>query len=199
VRQQFVMLGVIPSNFDLMVPHGRLTACIALLEEGLRSLRRTPFHIVLGRDFLHQTGPATSYMVDFHRMASASMKVGALYFEMNGFPNNTDRWYCEGFAYRKAGDMWDLDWLAKWAGEAEEQFPLKGMEPVQEAFAGLYGDSKQPLGVQMAGELAEHLVTARFMQLIAAAHKAAKRRYSELKGLPVIATAHDWETVHQTT
>ena len=39
---------------------------------------------------------------------------------------------------------------------------------------------------------------ARFMELAAAAHKAAKRRYSVVRGLPVLATAHDWDTVHQT-
>lgn len=192
------MFGVIFSNFDLMVPHGKLTACIALLEEGLLSLRETPYHCVLSRNFLHQTDEAAQYLVEFHRTASARKKIAALYFEMNGFTINPDRWYCEGFAYKKAGEVWDLDWLASWDAETDQQFTLKGLEPVQEAFADLDGNSKQPLSVQIAGELAEHLVTARFMQLIAAAHKAAKRRDRGLKGLPVLATAHDWDTVHLT-
>ena len=62
----------------------------------------------------------------------------------------------------------------------------------------MYSAKKQPLGVKLAGEVAEHLVTARFMELVAAAHKVAKRRYPDLKGLPVLATAHDRDTVHQT-
>ena len=199
VRRHLIMISVIASNFELMVPRGKLTACITLLEDGLRSLPATPFHAVLGRDFLSQTGEAAEYMIDFHRTASARKKVGGLYFEMNGFAINPDRWYCDGFAYRKAGGGWDLDWLAKWDAETVQPFMLKGMGPVQEAFAELYGRIKEPLVVQMAGELAEYLITARFMELIAAAHKAAKRRHGGLKGLPVLATAHDWETAHQTT
>jgi hypothetical protein len=51
------------------------------------------------------------------------------------------------------------------------------MESVQEAFANCYCDEDQPLTVKMAAELADHLVNARFMQLIAAAHAASKRQY----------------------
>jgi hypothetical protein len=59
-------------------------------------------------------------------------------------------------------------------------------------------DQKQPLGVKLAEEVAEHLVTVRFMELVAAAHKHANRRYPGLRGLPILATAHDWDDVHQT-
>jgi hypothetical protein len=70
------------------------------------------------------------------------------------------------------------------------------METVQKAFADLNAHEDRPLVVQIAAELAVHLVTARFMELIAAAHKAAKRRYRPLAGLPVLATAHEWDVVH---
>lgn len=36
-------------------------------------------------------------------------------------------------------------------------------------------------------------------ELVAAAHKLAKRKCPGLKGLPMLATAHDWDTVHRTT
>lgn len=52
--------------------------------------------------------------------------------------------------------------------------------------------------MQIAGELAERPVTARHMGLIAAAHEHAKRAYGSPVGLPVPATAHEWDTVHQT-
>jgi hypothetical protein len=180
-----------------MVPHGKLEACIVLLEEGLQALRRTPYHDVLGRDFLRQTDTAAEYLINFHRNALAKTKVGALYFEMNGFTINPDRWYFDGFAYQTAGDIWELEWLAHWDAETDQGFTLEGMETVQEAFADLFCDENQPLSVKMASELAEHLVTARFMQLIAAAHETAKRRYNFLKDLPILATAHDWDRVHQ--
>jgi hypothetical protein len=181
-----------------MVPHNKLDLCIAFLEEGLQALRRTPYHEVLGRDFLQQTEALAEYMVAFHQKATATVKVAALYFEMNGFTINPDRWYCDGFAYATAGGIWELEWLAHWDAVTDEPIPLKGMEEIQEAFAVLYCDETQPLSVKMAAELADHLVTARFMQAIAAAHGVALRREKALEGLPVLATAHDWDIVHET-
>ena len=61
----------------------------------------------------------------------------------------------------------------------------------------LLHDHKQPLGVLIAEDVAEKLITARFMQLIAAAHQLAKRRSPALKGLPILATAHDRDEIHQ--
>jgi hypothetical protein len=193
------MFGAVSNAFGLMVPHGKLIACISLLEEGMRALHKTPYHDVLGRDFLHQTNPAADYLIKFHRNASEKIDVAAIYFEMNGFTINPDRWYFDGFAYETAGDIWDLDWLASWDADTEnDQFTLTGMESVQEAFARCFCDESQPLSVKMAAELADHLVNARFMQLIAAAHYVAKRSCQALDGLPVLATAHDWDTVHLT-
>jgi hypothetical protein len=154
---------------------------------------------VLGRSFLHQTNAAAEYLINFHRQASAKIDVAAIYFEMNGFTINPNRWFFDGSAYKTAGDIWNLDWLAYWDADTDnEGFTLTGMELVQAAFASCYLDSSQPLSVKMAAELADHLVNARFMQLIAAAHDVAKRSCKALDGLPVLATAHDWDTVHQT-
>ena len=122
-----------------------------------------------------------------------------MYLEMNGFTINPDRWYFDGFAYETAGNTRELEWLAHWDADTEnDQFTLTGMELVQEAFARHYCDENQPLSVKMAAELADHLVNARFMQLIAAAHENAKRKCKALDGLPILATAHDWDRVHQT-
>jgi hypothetical protein len=124
------------------------------------------------------------------RQASAKINVAAMYFEMNGFTINPDRWYFDGFAYETVGDIWELDWLAHWDADTDDdQFTLTGMESVQEAFASCYCDEDQPLSVKMAAELANHLVNARFMQLIAATHGAAKRKYKALDALPVLSPA----------
>jgi hypothetical protein len=193
------MFGAVSNTFGLMVPHGKLAACIERLEEAMQALRKTPYHEVLGRNFLHQTDAAAKYLTDFHRNASKKISVAAMYFEMNGFTINPDRWYFDGFAYETAGDIWELEWLAHWDADTDnEQFTLTGLESVQEAFANCSCDEDQPLSVKMAAELADHLVNARFMQLIAAAHAAAKRQYKPLEGLPVLATAHDWDRVHRT-
>jgi len=193
------MGGVVGGIFGRMVPHGELNPCIELLEEGMNALRKTPFHDVLGRDFLHQTSTVAKYMIDFHRTSIEKINVAALYFEMNGFTINPDRWYFDGFAYKTAEDVWELEWLAHWDADTDsDSFTLTGMESVQEAFALYYCDESQPLSVKMAAELADHLVTARFMQLIAAAHALTKQTDNMLDGLPVLATAHDWDVVHQT-
>jgi hypothetical protein len=193
------MSDEISHTFGLMVPHGNLDACISSLEEGLRALLKTPFHEVLGRDFLRHTDAVAEYMIEFHRSATKKIQVAAHYYEMNGFTINWDQWWFSGFGYKTAGSIWELAWLAYWDAETEEYFTLKGMEPVQRAFADLdRAQHKRPLSVRIAAEIAEHLVTGRFMQLIAGAHEKAKRRYKGLRGLPILATAHDWDTVHQT-
>jgi hypothetical protein len=193
------MSDLVSTQFGLMVPHGRLGKCIVYLEDGLRSLKKTPYHRVLGGHFLDQANEMGEWLIDFHRKAvAAKLKLAAIYLEMNGFAINPDQWHCDAFGYVKAGDIWDLDWLSSWDLDREECFVLRGMESVQEAFAELFFDKDKSLGVGLAQEITEHLVTARFMELVAAGHKAARRRYPNLRGMPVLATAHDWDTVHQT-
>ncbi len=192
------MPSPVSSAFAMMVPHGKLLPCIEFLEGGLRTLKRTPYHRVLGKTFLHQTLDMAAWIIEFHQKAtSARRKIAAIYLEMNGFSINTSGWHCDMFGYKKAGELWDLDWLADWDTEPSGRFPLTGMETVQKAFEVLYRDPAQPLGVKMAGDVAGHLVTARFMELVAAAHAVASKRYSKLRGLPILATAHDWDDAHQ--
>jgi hypothetical protein len=194
------MSGTVHTHFDLMVPHGKLRKCISFLEDGMRSLKRSPYHRVIGKDFLPLANDLGKWIIDFHQKATdANLKPSAFYLEMNGFAINPDGWHCNIFGYKTAGDVWDLDWLSASDFRREECFELSGMESVQKAFGELYLDDRLPLGIKLAEEVASHLVTARFMELVAAAHKSAKRRYPSLKGFPVLATAHDWDTVHQTS
>lgn len=196
------MSGVVNSLFGLTVPHGKLPNCIRSLEDGLRSIRETPYHAVLGRDFLHHLEDAAQFIADFYRSTSRNSPIGAMYFEINGFTINPDRWYFNGFAYGRGGDIWDLtwdtNWLTPWDHETAE-FTLTGMEAVQKSFGKLYCDEKQPLGVQLAGEITEHLVVARFNELIGAAHRVAKNECSQLEGFPILSTAHDWDVLSPST
>jgi hypothetical protein len=153
----------------------------------------------LAKNFLTQTDQLAHWLIEFHEKATAAdVKLGALYLEMNGFTINPDQWHCNLFGYKQAGNIWELDWLSSWDAEHPECFVLQGMESVQEAFAELFFQQGKPLGIRLAEEVAEHLVTARFMELVAAAHAAGKGRYAGLQGLPLLATAHDWDTVHKT-
>lgn len=194
------MSGVISTEFSLMVPHGKLDPCIAFLEDGLRCLKSTPYHQILGKSFLDQAEDLAEWIADFSRKAdAANVGLAALYLEMNGFTINPDEWHCHLFGYKTAGDVWDLEWLSSWDAENRGRFVLRGMEDVQQAFSDLHTAKEQSLGTQLAEEVTEHLVTARFMQVVAAAHERAKANFRGLDGMPVLATAHDWDTVHQTT
>lgn len=194
-------MSPINSNFGRMVPHGKLTECIAFLEEGLRSIRETHYHAIVNRTFLHHVDDAAKYIADFHRAASEKFPIAVMYFEMNGFSINPDRWYFDGFAYREGGDVWDLtfnaDWLSGWNASTDESFILTGLENVQKAFETLFGtDPPQALSVQLAAEITEHLVVARFDELISAATAAARRLRPELEGVPVFSTAHEWDALY---
>lgn len=193
------MNGIVSLQFNRMVPHGKLEQCIEFLESGLRALRPTPYHCVLGKDFLAQKENMAEWLSGFCREgASEGLSFTAVYLEMNAFTINPNRWRCNMFGYKVAGTIWKRDWLSKWDIEHKESFDLQGMEPVQRAFSDLFLDTSQPLGVKLAEEVSKHLVTARFMQLVAAAHEAVKSRFAALVGIPVLASAHDWNTVHQT-
>lgn len=193
------MQGVVESLFRLSVPHGKLNECICSLEDGLRALKETPYHAVLGCDFLHHLDDAADFIASFFRAASRDTPIGAMYFAMHeAFVADTTHWSFSGLAYEKGGDIhdltWNTDWIRAWDHESGE-FPLTGMEPARAAFRRLYNDPKQPLGIQMAGEITQYLVVARFNQLIGAAHRAAKETCPGLCGFPILSSAEEWDTL----
>ena len=193
------MSGVVQRMFGLSVPHGKLADCILSLQDGLSAIRETPYHAVLGRNFLHHLDDTAQLICDFYRASSPRGPLKVMYFEMNGFTINPNRWHFSGFGYEKGGDIWDLTWDTEWLNPWDTEtdgFTLTGMEPVQKAFKELYCDQTQPLGVKLAAEVTEHLIVARFNELIGAAHRVAKQLCPELDGLPILSTAHEWDTLH---
>jgi hypothetical protein len=191
-------MNCIKSRFDLSVPHGRLNDFIESAENALRTIRETPFHSVIGLSFLHHRDEVASYLDCFVLSSNENAPLAAVYCEMNGFAINPDRWFFDAFGYRVAGDIggFDLDWLADSDTVSEPSFTLTGMERVQEAFAKFYLLETKPLSVEIAEELSEHLVTARFMELIAAAHSILREQSSSSALIPFLSTAHDWDTCH---
>jgi hypothetical protein len=192
------MSGVISNLFGLCIPHGKTKICIAELESALACMTDTVYHSVIGKDFLHHADEIASVMRDFYQQSKGKGPIKAMYYEMNGFSINTDRWYCNGFGYVKGGTLWDLtwdqEWMCDWDYETKD-ITLTGMEEVQAAFASTFSKKEIALGVEIAGEIAEHLVTARFCELIKVAHDLGKQRCGDLIGLPIVSTAHEWDTV----
>lgn len=187
----------IDTCFRLNVLHGRLPLAVEQYREALGRQQTNAFSPLVGLDFLHHTEEAAANLIRFLESASAQREVGALYFEMNGFDINPDRWYCNGYAYDHAGGVRNTEWLVGWFTADDEDFVLTGMEPVQAAFAAHDGDAG-PLFVNIARELSIYLVTCRFMELIAAAHQLAGERDSRARNLPVFATAHGFDIAHRT-
>lgn len=191
-------MNCISSRFGLSIPHGGLHDFIESADNALRTIRETPFHSVVGKNFLHHVDDVTDYLERFIRSAPADGPFAAVYCEINGFAINPDQWYFIAFGFLTAGEMKcrDWDWLASWDAESRPAFVLTGMEKVQDAFANYYRRKTRPLYVEIAAELAEHLVTARFMELIAAAHSKLRDRSADGKLIPFLSTAHDWDDIH---
>jgi|GEM_PF-1528416 hypothetical protein len=188
--------GAGSEQFGLMVCHGKIAEFISWAEAGLRTIAQTPYHEVLGKSFGQSIAPSSEYLVETFRKAAEEIDVKALYFEMNGFEINPDYWHFSGFAYEEAGDIWEPDWLAEWQYENDDHVDLLGMQRVQDAFKKCYRPKKDeviPLQLEMASSIASHLVCAHFIDAIFKAHQVAKAQEPKLKGVPVIATAHDWD------
>ena len=109
------MSDVISTEFRLKLPDekGEFGPCIDFMEAGLRAIEPTPYHRVLGRHFLSRVPELAEWLIEFHKKtASSGLELEALYVEMNGFTINPDQWYCDLFGYKKAGDIWELEWLS---------------------------------------------------------------------------------------
>jgi hypothetical protein len=187
-------------QFGLMACHGRTSEYVAWAEAGLRTIAPTPYHDVLGRSFIQSLTPSLEYLVETYREAAKKFEVKAMYFEMNGFEINPDYWHFGGFAYQEAGSIWEPDWLSEWHFENKRVVDLLGMEPVQLAFKKHFLPREGtviPLQFEMASSIASHLICAHYIDIVFKAHNAAKAKEPKLRGLPIIATAHDWDRMAQ--
>lgn len=194
------MPGSVSQHFASMIRRGDLDPCIADLEERLRRTKPSEFRAVLGQDFLEQTKATADYLIRFFRAASKEIAVAVLYFEMNEFSINPKTWYFSGCAYSVERDGQGSEWIGEPEVVAHEDFTLEGMQPVRNAFRELMAvEEDPPRALRSAAEIAEHLVVARYMQLIAAAHQVAKKKLRSLDGLPVLSTAHERDVFHRTT
>ena len=191
----------ITTRFAISIPHGRLHEFIETADNALLAIRETPFHSVVGKDFLHHTDDAATYLERFIRSAAARGPLAAVYCEMNGFAINTDKWYFSAFGYKTAGNIkgYDWNWLAYSDADSDPDFILTGMERVQDAFQSAMDVISLPLHIEIAQELAICQVTARFIELIAAAHLILHERAPDIAAIPILSTAHDWDVIHCST
>jgi hypothetical protein len=112
---------------------------------------------------------------------------------MNAFSINPDLWYLDAFAYRSYGGLEDTEWLCLWDSAKYPMFPLEGMEDIQRLFENHLWSSIAPLEVRFAKTIAEFIIVLRFCELVAKAHACAQASAPALRGLPVLANAHDYD------
>lgn len=117
----------------------------------------------------------------------------AVYLEMNGFDINYERWFFDFFGYATYNnDPEDLDWLSSWQWE-NSGTTLKGLEKIQKDFEWYHTSQvrKRQKTFENGYSLAVLLVMVKFLALI----KSAVESGPLVKSIPVLATAHEFDTI----
>jgi len=190
-----------PNDNQLYIVPAQVSRYIARLERDLDRIQpQTPFHAAVGRDLTAQVESAADWLAELHDQAAEELNVTAIFVEMNRFDINTDRWFIDGFAFNlPTGEMFDdlYSCLGEYEFATEDDFALTGMEDLQAAFErediGELMVAEDPAGVsrQQAVGAAFDLITARMQELVARAHKQARRRGHPVGNVRVFANAHD--------
>jgi len=174
---------------------------LEIAETRLKKINGSEYHAVLGRSLIDQAGDVADWIGDFYKKASEKFKLKALYFEMNEFDINTDRWYIDGFAYDKdeghgEQDDVDLDWLSDFITDTHSVtntiFIIEGYEALQQAFDG---ETAGNVALQDARDWCEQIIIARYMELMRAAHLKAKEKKMTWAKLPLYFTEHAYDFV----
>jgi hypothetical protein len=174
---------------------------LEVAETQLKKINGSEYHAVLGRSLTDQAGDVADWIDVFYKKASEEFKLKALYFEMNEFDINTDRWYIDGFAYDKVHglgekDDEDLDWLSDFITDTHSVtntiFIIEGYEALQKAFDG---ETAGNVALQDARDWCEQIIIARYMELMRAAHLKAKEKKMTWAKLPIYFTEHAYDFV----
>lgn len=176
----------------------RFDKALETAEEELKKTPVTDFHEVLGKPLTDQANDLAAWVENFYQVASKKIKIKALYFEMNGFDINTDLWYLDGFAYSKDGglDLDDMDWLTDFETDSQTEtrtlFVIEGYEKLQTAFETIELKNDD---LQNARDWCEHIIIARFMELMRMAHLVAKKQELKWATVPIYFTEHDYDII----
>jgi hypothetical protein len=181
--------------------------CESVIASRLQGLRESPFHSADAARISNRPADFAAYCDDFFREITTPPKdqwpawlpknvhvewetdtseLRAVYVEMNGFDVNTDRWFCNVFAFAEYGGHDDYDWLSDWDAATDDDFEITGMEALQAIYAAHGADER----FRTAQNLASLLVVVRFQHFV---HQAT--REMELPKCPILATAHGYDFI----
>lgn len=176
---------------DSLIHSGKLIDAIEYLKTELKNCVSPHFKSLIGASFTNSPRDIAAEISRFIQACENKFPIKAVYLEMNGFDINPDRWYFDCFGYRTYPEnLEDPDWLADWDSEEWSGITLSGLERVQQEFAWL-GTHIKDRETSAAAEYAILLVLCRFISLIESAVDTGLLR----KGLPIFATAHDFDIV----
>jgi hypothetical protein len=171
-----------------------IVGAVAMLENFILERPAQRFSCLPGASF---SNPHSAIIGELNRLIEASQKrfdVKAIYLEMNGFDINYDRWYFDLFAYSTySPNVDDTEWLCDWHSDNWPQVELSGMASAQEAFAWYHDERvwrSQP-EFKPVYEAAMLLVMAKFAAFVGSVLKSGRL----VKAIPILATAHDFESV----
>ena len=171
---------------------------IEIAETELKKIKSTDFHYVLNLSLLHHSEELAKWTETICQLASKNIGIGALYFELNEFDINTDRWYIDLFIFENDGghDPYDMEWLCDFNSssynENESDFTISGYEKLQEAFETT---DVSDTDTKNARDWSEQLIIARFLELMSAAHQIAKKNNMSWANTPIYFTEHQYDFI----
>ena len=190
-----------PTNRQRYIVPKQMSWYIARMEHDLRQITpETPFHAALDRGFGDQVDAAAVWLAEAYDDGARNFDVTAFYVEMNRFDINTDRWFLNAFVFKMPpAEMFEdlTDSLGDYEHAYEEEFVLTGMEDLQRVFEQADEDDLPFSEVPDDARLAEamgitsDLITARMLELIAAAHQKTGRRGHPVGRIRIFADSHD--------
>ena len=170
-----------------------IKGAVSELETMLSNQPGERFKYLIGNKFTNTPDSIVSSINQFTEFCDKTFDIKAIYLEMNGFDINFDRWYFDSFGYKECNIVEDdFEWLCDWESEKWNGITLTGFESVQKDFEWYQKnriwkqkDQKEPY------DLAVLLVMSKFVQLVESAILTGKLK----KKIPVLATAHEFETI----
>lgn len=177
-----------------------MASAIVMAETKLDRLPPTEFHAVIGQSLVGQAHELAIWVDQFYQAISGRMEVEALYFEMNEFDINTDYWYIDCFAFANDGglDLNDMEWLCEFDASSQVEtgtvFLIQGYEKLQNAFE-TFDEKPSDNNRKDARDWCEQIIIARYMELIRAAHLAAKDSGMGWANVPIYFTEHAYDFI----
>lgn len=186
----FKLYGIV----DTKLRASDIKGAIILLEELLAAEKCDRFSSFVGKGFTNPPDTVLAYINKFISNCESYFSIQSVYLEMNGFDINYGLWFFSPFGYESyEADPDDLVWLSDWqSDDSLEIMPLTGLEVVQADYSWYHEErDKSDHSYTHAYDIATLLVMAKFVALIQAALSSGLL----VKSIPVIATAHEFDTV----